>query len=51
MILMIVGAGLMAQDIQNKEFAKANFYYNESKYDTAVVIYENILKDGYVSAP
>ena len=43
--------GMMAQTIQNQEFAKANYYYNESRYDTAVVIYERIMEEGYVSAP
>lgn len=49
--LMLLAVGLKAQVLQNQEFTKANFYYNESKYDTALVIYEGILKDGYVSAP
>ena len=43
--------GMMAQTIQDQEFAKANYYYNESRYDTAVVIYERIMEEGYVSAP
>ena len=49
--LMVLAVGMKAQTIQNQEFTKANFYYNESKYDTALVIYEGILKDGYVSVP
>ena len=49
---MIVAAmELSAQTIEDQEFAKANFYYNESRYDTALVIYEGSLEDGYVSAP
>ena len=48
---MVLTVGLKAQVLQNQEFTKANFYYNESKYDTALVIYEGILKDGFVSAP
>ena len=52
LVLMIVAAmELSAQTIEDQEFAKANFYYNESRYDTALVIYEGILEDGYVSAP
>ena len=51
MILMLMVLGIKAQAIQNQEFAKANFYYNESRYDTALVIYERILDDGFVSAP
>lgn len=51
MVMMLAIVGLKAQVLQNQEFAKANFYYNESKYDTALVIYEGILKDGFVSAP
>ena len=51
MVLMVLAVGLKAQVFQNQEFMKANFYYNESKYDTALVIYEGILKDGFVSAP
>lgn len=43
--------GVNAQTNQNQEFEKANFYYNESRYDTAVVIYERILNEGYVSIP
>ena len=50
-ILMVAAFSIKAQEIQNQEFAKANFYYNESRYDTAVIIYENILKEGFVSAP
>ncbi len=49
--LMVAASGLKAQVIQNQEFAKANFYYNESKYDTALVIYERIIDEGYVSVP
>lgn len=48
---MVAAFSIKAQEIQNQEFAKANFYYNESRYDTAVIIYENILKEGFVSAP
>lgn len=50
-IMMMVALGLKAQTIQIQEFAKANFYYNESQYDTALMIYEGITKEGYVSAP
>lgn len=51
MVLMVAAFGIKAQTIQNQEFAKANFYYNESKYDTALVIYERIIDEGFVSAP
>lgn len=51
MVLVAVAIGLKAQTIQNQKFAEANFYYNESRYDTALVIYESILQDGFVSAP
>lgn len=51
MVLMVAVFGLKAQYIQNQEFEKANYYYNEARYDTAVVIYESIINDGYVSAP
>ena len=52
LIVLIVAAwGLKAQYIQNQKFEQANYYYNEARYDTAVVIYESILDDGYVSAP
>ena len=50
-VLTIAAFGLKAQFIQNQEFEKANFYYNEARYDTAVVIYESIIEEGYVSAP
>lgn len=49
--MMVAAIGLKAQTIQNQEFTKANFYYNESRYDTALVIYEKILNEGYVSVP
>ena len=48
---MVAALGMKAHVIQDQEFAKANFYYNESRYDTALVIYEGILEDGYVSVP
>lgn len=51
MIFVATAMGLSAQVNQDKEFTKANFYYNESRYDTALVIYERIMKEGYVSAP
>lgn len=51
LFFVIASMGMMAQTIQNQEFAKANYYYNESRYDTAVVIYERIMEEGYVSAP
>ena len=50
-VVMVAALGINAQTIQDQEFAKANYYYNESRYDTAVVIYERILEDGFVSAP
>lgn len=49
--LAVAAVGLQAQFIPNQEFEKANFYYNEARYDTAVVIYEGIIDEGYVSAP
>ena len=51
LFFVIASMGMMAQTIQDQEFAKANYYYNESRYDTAVVIYERIMEEGYVSAP
>lgn len=50
-VLMVATVCLKAQTIQDQQFEKANFYYNEARYDTAVVIYESILNEGYVSAP
>lgn len=50
-LLMVATVGMTAQTIQDQEFERANFYYNEAQYDTAVVIYEGIISDGYVSAP
>ncbi len=50
-VVMVAALGMKAQTIQDQEFAKANYYYNESRYDTAVVIYERILEEGFVSAP
>ena len=50
-VVMVAALGINAQTIQDQEFAKANYYYNESRYDTAVVIYERIMEEGYVSAP
>lgn len=51
MVLMAVTLGLKAQAVYEQELAKANFYYSENRFDTAVVIYEGILNAGYVSAP
>lgn len=48
---MAIMLGLNAQVVQNQEFASANYYYNESRYDTALVIYERILDEGFVSSP
>lgn len=50
-ILTVAALGLSAQTNQDTKFAEANYYYNESRYDTALVIYESILEEGYVSAP
>lgn len=50
-ILMTMACGIKAQVIQNQEFEQANFYYNESRFDTALVIYERIIDEGYISAP
>lgn len=50
-VLMVTAFCLKAQTIQNQQFERANFYYNEARYDTAVIIYKGILDDGYVSAP
>lgn len=50
-VLMVAAFGLQAQFIPDQEFEKANFHYNEARYDSAVVIYENILREGYISAP
>ena len=48
---MVTAFCLKAQTIQNHQFERANYYYNEARYDTAVIIYKGILDDGYVSAP
>ena len=48
---MVTALGINAQTTRELEFDKANFYYNESKYDTAVMYYERILSDGFVSVP
>ena len=50
-VLVLAACGMMAQSLQDQKFAKANYYYNESRFDTAVVIYESIISEGYVSAP
>ena len=50
-VLMVTAFCLKAQTIQNQQFERANYYYNEARYDTAVIIYKGILDDGYVSAP
>ena len=50
-LLMAIAFAANAQLIQTQEFAKANMYYNDSKYDTALIIYERILDEGYVSTP
>jgi Uncharacterized protein conserved in bacteria len=51
LVFVVASLGMMAQTILDQEFAKANYYYNESRYDTAVVIYERILEEGFVSSP
>lgn len=51
LFFVIASIGMMAQSIQDQKFAKANYYYNESRYDTAVIIYERIMEEGFVSAP
>lgn len=51
MMVLACFGGIKAQSIQDQEFAKANLYYNESKYDTALVIYQQIIDEGFVSAP
>jgi len=51
LVFVIASIGMMAQSIQDQKFAKANYYYNESRYDTAVIIYERIMEEGFVSAP
>ncbi|MCQ2322082.1 MAG: hypothetical protein MJZ47_00515 [Bacteroidales bacterium] len=38
------------QKLQKDEFAKANAYYNDSKYDSAMITYNRIIDEGYVSA-
>ena len=48
---MIAVFGAKAQSIENQEFETANLFYNESQYDTALVIYQKILDEGYVSVP
>lgn len=50
-IIMMIAIAANSQSIYNQEFAKANLYYNESKYDTALVIYQRIIDAGYVSSP
>lgn len=51
LVFVIASIGMMAQSIQDQKFAKANYYYNESRYDTAIIIYERIMEEGFVSAP
>lgn len=50
-VLFVAAFGLKAQVIQNQEFESANLYYNESRYDTALVIYQKIIDEGYISVP
>ena len=40
-----------AQTIQEQAFMQANHYYNESRYDSALVIYKSIIDEGYTSVP
>ena len=51
LVMMAAALGLKSQAIQDQEFANANAYYNESKYDTALIIYNRIIDEGFVSAP
>lgn len=48
--IMICGAVANGQKLQEDEFAKANAYYNDSKYDSALIIYNRILDEGFNSS-
>lgn len=52
LVLAIGFACLFAngQKIQEDEFAKADAYYNDSKYDSALIVYNRIIDEGYFSA-
>lgn len=47
--IMLAVTGLNAQKLQEDAFAKANAYYNNSQYDSALIVYNKIIGEGYVS--
>ena len=52
-LLFIIGFSLLFKvNAQNPEelLTKANSLYNENAFDSALVIYQNIIEDGYSSA-
>lgn len=53
LILAIIFCGAVAngQKLQEDAFAKANAYYNNSQYDSALIVYNKICGEGYVSTP
>lgn len=53
LVLAIVfcGAVVNGQKLQEDAFLKANAYYNDSQYDSALIVYNRIMKEGYVSTP
>lgn len=50
-VFLMAVTGLKAQTDYELDFKKANDYYAQEKYDTAVIIYERIIDGGYESAP
>lgn len=49
--LTLAGVSLNAQKMQEDAFARANAYYNNSQYDSALIVYNRIISDGYISTP
>lgn len=51
LILAIIFCGTVAngQKLQEDELSKANAYYNDSKYDSALIVYNRIIDEGYYS--
>jgi len=52
LVLAVLLSGITAngQKLQEDEFAKANAYYNDSKYDSALIVYNRITEEGYMSS-
>lgn len=49
--VILAATSLSGQKLQEDAFEKANAYYNESIYDSAVITYNKIISDGYISTP